>query len=285
MLWRRFVWVGVVSATFCLPGCTGSTTGDAVVATAVTVAAVGVNRALTDECWAACSHGYVCDQKRGVCVPGECLPACVAPDQCTLVGLEYQCVPAKRTLVHGVIPHQQYTPTADADLGNRSASVAPGTQADPSSSYAGKSDGRNTLVTKRAQCPRAGSAEWHEEAVSHAGDGFIVGDRHRDLVGVWSTKSNALGVSKALVVTPSFVETTSARRYEVLDEQEKGLIVRAHPALSGVSGSEFDVIFHTRHQINLGGIELERYDCRVDGSHSDLCCRLPRERWVVLGPE
>jgi hypothetical protein len=199
--------------------------------------------------------------------------------------LEYQCVPARRTVVHNVIPYTKYTSTADADLGNRSASVAPGTQANPSSSYAGKSDGKNTLITQRAACPRAGSTEWHEEAMSHQDGGAVVGDGHRELVGVWSTETNALGASKALVVTPRFVQTTSARRYEILEEHEASLVVRAHPPLPGVSGSEFDVTFQTRDRINFGGMELDRYDCRVDGPHADLCCRLPRERWVVLGPE
>jgi hypothetical protein len=43
----------------------GITTGSA-------LALAAANRAVTNDCWASCDHGYVCDRERGVCVlPSE----------------------------------------------------------------------------------------------------------------------------------------------------------------------------------------------------------------------
>jgi len=51
----------------------------------VAVAATGLYRGVTGDCWAACSAGYVCDRARGVCVAGECLSAgCVPGSRCVI---------------------------------------------------------------------------------------------------------------------------------------------------------------------------------------------------------
>jgi hypothetical protein len=183
------------------------------------------------------------------------------------------------------MPETKYTAVANADPGNLSAASAPGTQANPSRSYAGKSETGKALIGKHDACPRPGSNEWYTEATEPRLAGSVVGDRHHDLVGVWSTRENAFGTTRTLVVTPRHIEQESPRAYEVLAATDAGLIVRAHPPLPGVEGSEFEVRFQTRDRMKFAGVEMKRYDCRGAGPHADLCCRLPRERWVVLGPD
>ena len=51
--------------------------------TGLQVAAVGVYRAVTHECWARCSPGYLCNQESGLCERGECVPACESGLHCT----------------------------------------------------------------------------------------------------------------------------------------------------------------------------------------------------------
>ena len=66
-------------ALFVLPGCTEANKQNyayAALGTGATIAAVGLNRALTNDCWALCSPGYACNQKSGLCELGECLPGC-----------------------------------------------------------------------------------------------------------------------------------------------------------------------------------------------------------------
>lgn len=55
----------------------------AAVGTGVAVAAVAVHRAITGYCWGQCRSGLVCNEKKGVCEPGECAPACSAGSHCT----------------------------------------------------------------------------------------------------------------------------------------------------------------------------------------------------------
>jgi hypothetical protein len=45
-----------------------STATNAVVGTGLAVAAAGINRAVTHECWAVCRPGLVCDRASGLCV-------------------------------------------------------------------------------------------------------------------------------------------------------------------------------------------------------------------------
>ena len=49
-------------------GNTGAIVAQAAVGTGLAVAAAGINRAVTHECWAACRPGLVCDQASGLCV-------------------------------------------------------------------------------------------------------------------------------------------------------------------------------------------------------------------------
>lgn len=54
----------------------------AAVGTGAAVTMVGVNRAVTHDCWARCSPGYLCNEKTGLCDPGECLPGCSVGMHC-----------------------------------------------------------------------------------------------------------------------------------------------------------------------------------------------------------
>jgi hypothetical protein len=54
-----------------------------------------VNRALTGDCWAQCSHGYACDRKRGLCVRAECVPECPEGEHCVIeVDGRFRCMDA-----------------------------------------------------------------------------------------------------------------------------------------------------------------------------------------------
>ena len=48
------------------------------------VTGAGLNRAVTGDCWAACTPGYGCDRKRGTCVRVECVPECSADEHCVI---------------------------------------------------------------------------------------------------------------------------------------------------------------------------------------------------------
>ena len=49
-------------------GCANPAVTGAVVGTGLAVAAAGLNRAVTHECWAACRPGLECDRASGLCV-------------------------------------------------------------------------------------------------------------------------------------------------------------------------------------------------------------------------
>lgn len=70
-----------------------SSYGEALAATAAVVAATGVRRASTGDCWASCSRGYVCARDQGLCVPGECSPSCAADEVCQRLSVGLACVP------------------------------------------------------------------------------------------------------------------------------------------------------------------------------------------------
>jgi hypothetical protein len=66
---------------------------EAAVAAGLTVAAVGVYRAVTRDCWARCSPGYLCNEETGLCELGECLPGCEYGTHCARdVRGDYRCV-------------------------------------------------------------------------------------------------------------------------------------------------------------------------------------------------
>jgi hypothetical protein len=46
----------------------GSTVAQAAVGTGLALAAAGINRAVSHECWAACRPGLECDRESGLCV-------------------------------------------------------------------------------------------------------------------------------------------------------------------------------------------------------------------------
>jgi hypothetical protein len=53
-----------------------NTYAQAAAGTGIMLGAVGLHRALTNDCWARCSPGYLCNQESGLCEPGDCAPAC-----------------------------------------------------------------------------------------------------------------------------------------------------------------------------------------------------------------
>jgi hypothetical protein len=73
-------------------GCHGDAAG-AVVTGAAAVAAAGVNRAVTKDCWGQCLHGLVCDRASGLCVKRPpCGGACPADETCDDTGAAERCV-------------------------------------------------------------------------------------------------------------------------------------------------------------------------------------------------
>jgi hypothetical protein len=72
-------------ALFALAACSDTNKDNytyALAGTAMMVTAVGLNRAVTDDCWARCSPGYLCNQESGLCEKGECMPACEIGQHC-----------------------------------------------------------------------------------------------------------------------------------------------------------------------------------------------------------
>jgi hypothetical protein len=62
--------------------------------TAVMLTAVGIHRAITDDCWAHCSPGYLCNEESGLCEKGECVPACELGQHCVHErGGHFRCIP------------------------------------------------------------------------------------------------------------------------------------------------------------------------------------------------
>lgn len=89
--------VSCLVALLGLAACSDSnqnTYAQAISGTALMVTAVGIHRAITDDCWARCSPGYLCNEESGLCERGECVPACEFGAHCvhTLRG-EYLCIP------------------------------------------------------------------------------------------------------------------------------------------------------------------------------------------------
>lgn len=74
-------------------GCGGNNdAAGAAVATGIAVAGAGVNRAVTKDCWARCSNGWVCNQETGLCEKGECIPSCSPGYACTRAKTGNTCV-------------------------------------------------------------------------------------------------------------------------------------------------------------------------------------------------
>lgn len=54
----------------------------AAIGTGAVIAASGLNRAVTKDCWGTCSTGYACNETSGLCERGECLPGCEVGTHC-----------------------------------------------------------------------------------------------------------------------------------------------------------------------------------------------------------
>jgi hypothetical protein len=113
---RRWLFVPyfVVGATSCSDA-NKQTYAQAAVASVAAVGAVGIYRAITNDCWARCSPGYLCNEESGLCERGECLPACEFGTHCVRdVSGEYRC---KSDLDNQAIQSSLNTTTAvDAGL-------------------------------------------------------------------------------------------------------------------------------------------------------------------------
>src|SRR5690606_2755125 len=72
--------------------CSASTETQAAAGAAAMVTATGLNRAMTGECWAACTPGYVCEHDTGLCVPGECSPSCKEEQLCVQLEEQLTCI-------------------------------------------------------------------------------------------------------------------------------------------------------------------------------------------------
>jgi hypothetical protein len=71
-------------ALFATSGCGGSSdAAGAAAAVSIAVAESAVNRAVTKDCWARCSTGWICNQESGLCEKGECTPSCAPGYACT----------------------------------------------------------------------------------------------------------------------------------------------------------------------------------------------------------
>lgn len=80
IFFAKFSWLALVVAS----GCGGSSdAAGAAAAASLAVAASGVNRAVTNDCWARCSNGWLCNQESGLCERGECIPSCAPGYKCT----------------------------------------------------------------------------------------------------------------------------------------------------------------------------------------------------------
>jgi hypothetical protein len=68
------------------------TYAQAAVGTVGAVAAVGVYRAVTHDCWAVCRPGYLCNRESGLCELGDCVPGCEYGWHCVREARSYRCV-------------------------------------------------------------------------------------------------------------------------------------------------------------------------------------------------
>ena len=82
-------------------GCGSSSEAVEAIATAgIAVAATGVHRAITGDCWGRCSVGYTCNEKSGFCEPGECYPSCPGGYTCNIRGGLTMCLADKKVLLN-----------------------------------------------------------------------------------------------------------------------------------------------------------------------------------------
>ena len=118
-------------------GCGGNPYTEAAVATGVAVAATGVHRAITDDCWARCSPGYACNQESGLCEPGECDPSCPAGYMCSVTPTGNECQSTPLPLVNPVADPSVHTAHA-TDPAPSAASAPAASSLTPDRSDAGQ---------------------------------------------------------------------------------------------------------------------------------------------------
>lgn len=256
-----------------LTACGGSTETQAVAATAVMVAATGVNRALTRECWAACTPGYVCDHESGLCVRGECSPECPETQTCALVDGGLMCVD-KGTAWASNMQGRTVLPSGGAPTRARAAPAM-------SSSRAG---GGPTTVPA---CALPGSAEWYRESSTTSGAGPAA-SRARDFVGLWSVADVSLPEGsdrpRPLVVTEAWFghSQSAATRYRARSESAAVLEIEVWSD-AAPSAAPLSVEFDSRDRFRLRGVAYQRENCARPDAH-EACCLLPRAGWVRLAP-
>jgi len=259
------------AATLVLPACGASNEVKAVTGAAVLIAATGVNRELTGECWAACTPGYVCDHESGMCVEGECRPACPETQACVRMDAGLTCVDKGTAWNSNLQPGQTSAllPSGGAPAKGASSSSAPPARA-----------------AARA-CPVPGSGQWYAEQTG-APSVAPAGPLARDFVGLWSvvgpTPAAGGDAPRPLVVTEAWFgrRKDAATHYRSVSEAGALLEVEvwsdAAPARAPLS-----IEFHSRDLLRLQGVDYQREDCARPTAH-DACCNLPRESWVRLGP-
>ena len=84
--------IGFALVFAALGGCSGTSEGGrAAIGAGVAIAATGIHRAATGDCWGRCSPGYVCNSESGFCEPGECNPTCPDGYSCTVTPTGTSC--------------------------------------------------------------------------------------------------------------------------------------------------------------------------------------------------
>lgn len=261
-------WALVLVTGMLLPACGGSTEAQAAAATAVMVAATGVNRSLTGECWAACTPGYVCDHESGLCVRGECSPAC--PDTQTCVSLD------------GVLMCADKGTTWASNMQGNSLVPSGGTPARPAPVA------RSAAAASAASaCALPGSADWYAEQDPSPGV-EPAGPLARDFLGLWSvagaTPPVGADAPRPLVVTLGWFGRSQATATRYRTRSEAGALLELEVwSDAAPAAAPLKIEFGSRDRMRLHGVEYQREDCARVGSHA-ACCALPRAPWVRLGP-
>lgn len=269
--WRPAL--GLVSLVL-LPRCGGSTEAQAVAATAVMVAATGVNRALTGECWAACTPGHVCDHESGLCVAGECSPTCPETQTCVRVDGALMCAD-KGTTWASNMQGSTVLPSGGAPAGARAAPAAGAAGSAPSANAAART------------CARPGSTEWYQEQSAAPGT-EPAGPLARGFVGLWSVvgaiRSEADDGPRPLVVTLDWFgrSQVTATRYRTRSESAALLELEVWSD-AAPEAAPLAIEFGSRDRLRLHGVDYQREDCTQAEFHPS-CCELPRGSWVRLGP-
>ena len=275
--WRLLAGVLLFGA----PGCTAPASTQAAVATAVTVAATAVNRKITNECWAACTPGYVCEHESGLCVKGECQPHCRDEQLCSKVSGQLMCI--DKGMVY------------KANIQGKGSAIPVGGPPTPLPGDGGQHMGTPSKMPGalvQQACTQPGSAAWyaearaaHEEATTQAEEHT---GRRSDFVGVWSVAAAVEQppeeAPRPLIVAPSWYGHSKDRAlsYQVKTEGADVLVLLTAPA--NAPEQEVRVEFVDADHFRLRGVDYVRQDCTIE-THAGACCELPRGRWVRLRAE